>query len=144
MSPYQAVKLMEDADDGHIRCESWMLHIAQAIYASVSYGGRTILGEGHPYSGSKSPRLALGLLLGGEEPQSFHCIEKSPWRGRSLLEHNRSVLGLPYIRKDNEPCGTVSESEEVASRLAETKRPRTKPTVPTSKSSTILVASCGQ
>ena len=59
-----------------------MLHVAQAIYRSVSHGIKMNLEGVRPYLGSKSPRLALGLLLGAEELRSFRCIGTSPWTTR--------------------------------------------------------------
>lgn len=66
-----------------------MLDVAQAICASVSQTVTTNLEGVHPYWESKSPILALGLLLEAEELQSYRCTGTSPWTRRSVLEDSR-------------------------------------------------------
>ena len=62
-----------------------MPYVTQAICGTVSHGPETSSDSLWSYWGSKSPKLALGLLLGAEELQSFHCIGRSPWTSRRLL-----------------------------------------------------------
>lgn len=68
MSTYQAVKLMEDADDGQVRGQSWMLHVAQAICGSVSHAIETnlkrytaLLGIKESQTGSWPPSWGGGV-----------------------------------------------------------------------------------
>lgn len=82
VSAYQAVKLMEDTDDGEVWGKSWMLYVAQAICGSVSHAIDANLGDVRPYWGPMCPTLALGLLLGVEELQSFRYIGTSPRTSR--------------------------------------------------------------
>ena len=77
-----------------------MLYVAQAICGSVSHSTKTSSSGVRPHLGSKSPRLALGLLSGVEEPQSFRCIGKTSGTSQCLLGYG-STGGLRGISEDN-------------------------------------------
>ena len=83
MSTYQAVELVEDTDDGYIRGESWMLHVAQAICGNVSHAIKTNnlrrctpllgikeshTGSGPPAWGGGAPKLALYRNVSLDKP----------------------------------------------------------------------------